>query len=107
MKGQVKMAFKTPGVSLKNGMGIEILEIDAVFVDFVKSLSTAEEPLTEWERAAAAREKGGPAAGLSQGAEDFIIIKCSDCGVRNRVRKSRISEAAICGKCGASLTLQA
>lgn len=103
LKGRVKMAVKTPVVSLKNGMGVEILKRDPLFVDFVKSLS-AEEPLTEGRGAPV--ELPGRSAGIAgnlHSLEDFIITMCTDCGAKNRVRKSRISESLICGKCGASL----
>ncbi|MEJ2696919.1 MAG: PilZ domain-containing protein [Candidatus Sulfobium sp.] len=103
LKGKVKMALKSPVVSLKSGMGIQILERDKAFVDFVGSLedeapaeekSAGTEPLPEHESDAAARPV----------QEDFLIVACPGCGARNRVRKSRTSQTLKCGKCGASLT---
>lgn len=102
LKGRVKMATKTPVVSLKNGMGIEILGKDTAFIDFVKSLSN-EEPVTEEESSQRAGPKEEPRTS-PPGSQDFSIILCSGCGVRNRVLKSRISKNLRCGKCGASLS---
>ena len=36
LKGRVRRSIKTPVVSIKNGMGIEILENDPRYVNFVK-----------------------------------------------------------------------
>ena len=32
--------------------------------------------------------------------QDSVIIKCSGCGTKNRIPKSRIHEGPKCGKCG-------
>ena len=40
LKGIVTRTIKTPFTSMKNGMGIKILEKDTIFVDFIESLST-------------------------------------------------------------------
>ncbi len=105
LKGRVKMALKTPVISLRNGMGVEILERDPVFVDFMKSLTNEEAPLTE-ERSAGTESLNErqqvPDAGTD--SQDCFIVRCPDCGIGNRVRKSRISQVLRCGKCGASLT---
>jgi hypothetical protein len=37
LKGIVRRTTRTPLPSMKNGMGIEIIEKDGIFVDFVKS----------------------------------------------------------------------
>ena len=104
LKGQVKMALKTPVVSLRNGMGVEIIERDPRFVDFVKSLSREESPAEEGDTDTASRSEGAPAGEAKPDPQDFSIISCSACGVRNRVPGSRMSQAMRCGKCGASLT---
>lgn len=105
LRGLVKMAMKTPAVSIRNGMGVEIVERDPAFVDFMRYLSPEEDPLTEEEIAPPEdTSKNGPVPGAAHNPEDMIVIVCSVCGIGNRVRKTRISRILICGKCGASLT---
>jgi hypothetical protein len=40
LKGIVTRTIKTPFTSMKNGMGVRLLEKDVVFMDFIESLST-------------------------------------------------------------------
>jgi PilZ domain len=108
LKGLVKMALKTPVISLGNGMGVEILERDPVFVDFMKSLTNEEAPLTgEGSAGTESPKEPDPVAYTGTAPQDCFILRCPDCGIGNRVRKSRNSQALRCGKCGASLTPQA
>jgi len=37
--------------------------------------------------------------------EETVIIKCSNCGAKNRVPKSRMSERPVCGKCKTPLKI--
>ena len=39
LKGIVVRTIKTPFSTMKNGMGVRLLEKDAVFIDFLESLS--------------------------------------------------------------------
>lgn len=39
LKGIVRRTTRTPIPSMKNGMGIEIIEKDGVFIDFLKSIN--------------------------------------------------------------------
>jgi hypothetical protein len=39
LKGLVIRTIKTPFTTMKNGMGVKLVEKDAVFMDFVESLS--------------------------------------------------------------------
>jgi hypothetical protein len=106
VKGRVRMALRTSVVSLKNGMGIEIIEHDSHYVNFVSSLSsdnTGNSP-----REALTRETG-PAHAETAVSEtplrDFLIVSCPMCGVRNKVNRLKISRSLRCGKCGALLTI--
>lgn len=40
LKGIVTRTIKTPFTSMKNGMGVKLLEKDVVFMDFIELLST-------------------------------------------------------------------
>lgn len=102
LTGRVKMALKTPAVSIRNGMGVEIVENDNVYVDFIKSLSK-EDPLSEERnQEMVSPSEGGQASFMVPESEDFSVITCVRCGTRNRVRKSGMLEAMRCGRCGAS-----
>jgi PilZ domain len=108
LKGRVRMALKTSVVSLRNGMGIEILERDSSFVDFVESLSVKEGPPTGGKSPSPQLPgKRSPTHVAGHDQVDFLIITCSGCGTGNRVRKAGVSRDLRCGKCGASLTLPA
>lgn len=104
-KGVVKMAQKTPLASMKNGMGIEIIEKDANYVAFLKSL-VPDSHDDGVKSTASEKEYSQPQT--SPQAEstdsDFIIVPCSHCGVKNKVKKSRGSQGVKCGKCGAPLS---
>ena len=38
--------------------------------------------------------------------EDQLIVRCTQCGAKNRVPETRISEQPKCGKCGTPLRLE-
>lgn len=104
-KGLVKMAQKTPLASLKNGMGIELIEKDSNYVTFIRSLlqdspdDAGKKPIVEKE---GTRAKSPPMP--ESVSADYFIVPCSHCGVKNKVRKSRGSPGVKCGKCGAPLS---
>ena len=88
LKGRVARATKTPLASLKNGMGIELIEKDAAYIDFLKTFSD----------------------GTSTHVEDntlpeFQIVSCKNCGVNNKVSIVKLSLGPKCGKCGVPLVL--
>lgn len=106
LKGKVMRALKTPIVSLKNGMGIELIENDSHYINFMKSFSPDEqeeiaadeikpdtEPYTKMEKTT---ESASP---------DFLIISCPECSVKNKVHQSKISLYPKCGKCGSLLNM--
>jgi uncharacterized protein (TIGR02266 family) len=103
-KGVVKTAQKTALASLKNGMGIELIEKDLNYVTFIRSfgpdsrVDTGEEALSGKQEAP---EEHTETAGR-ENAESFII-PCAHCGVKNRVKLSRSSPGMRCGKCGSPL----
>jgi len=118
LKGVVRRAMKTPIVSLKNGMGIELTDRDHNYIKFLKDF----DPCEDCEPAAFAGEQRahqGPTdhgqhkpqeqhhKPVSDPAPDFLIIFCAQCGVKNKVRRERLSHGPKCGKCSAPISLQA
>jgi hypothetical protein len=86
LKGIVRRTLKTPISALKNGMGVEIIEKDEIFSDFIKSFVQKTEAPSE--------DKAVP---------EFQIISCPSCGTKNKVLTSKIPQGPKCGKCKASL----
>jgi hypothetical protein len=109
LKGRVKHSIKTPIVSVKNGMGIQILQTDPRYVDFVKSVIPA---------AQAERDSGIAQPEIPLEAPDeqhpqsepqppeFSIISCPHCRVKNRVSEARLTPGTKCGRCGSPLSVQ-
>jgi hypothetical protein len=108
LKGRVRRAIKTPIVSLKNGMGVEITENDPRYLEFVKTVIHQNEPAPEEiETGNSSRihvEEPPPA---EPPLTEFTIITCPRCGIRNKVRLSKLALSPICGKCRSPLTAQA
>ncbi len=104
--GRVRRAIKTPVVSLKNGMGIEIISRDSAYTHFMTTFHAecerqAEAELTGSE---AVREQGTAQARPEPAGElEFIIIACPSCGVKNKIRSAKAGQGPKCGKCGAPL----
>jgi len=89
LKGIVRWASKTH-LAIKNGMGIELLEKDTTFMNFVKTF----------------HEKIGKAfEGEAPGEFHFHIVACSQCGVKNKVSSEKISHGPKCGRCGTPLRI--
>lgn len=107
LKGLVCRALKTTVVSLKNGMGIELIEKDRHYIEFMKIFTK------ECDRET---EKSGPASGPAPtppapekppetSVPEFMIISCAACGVKNKVRTERFAHGPKCGKCGSPLSV--
>ncbi len=96
--------MKTPVVSLKNGMGIELIERDVLYSRFLRTFTSECEEETDprtnpqTQETAAEMPKTAP--------EEFMIVACSQCNVKNKVNKARISAGPKCGKCGRPLVFQ-
>lgn len=108
LKGVVRRTVKTSFSLVKNGMGIELIERDSNYLDFLKTFLIDDKPE---ETAAHPREERGPeekvdgpkTEEISDMAPEFILIACENCKVKNRVRKDRLPFGPKCGKCGAVL----
>jgi Tfp pilus assembly protein PilZ len=90
LKGIVRWASKTH-LAIKNGMGIELLEKDTTFMDFIKDFhEKTGKPFERFER---------------EEPKEFHIVACSQCGVKNKVRSEKISYGPKCGRCGTPLII--
>lgn len=90
LKGIVRRAIKVPiyASEIKNGMGIEIIESDDAFRALLREL----------EGEGVSDEKKEESSG-----QDFQLITCPSCGVRNKVPTDKLSLGPRCGRCKASL----
>jgi hypothetical protein len=106
LKGKVRRALKTTVVSLKNGMGIELIEKDLPYTEFMLGYTSECEEDKTGEPEPKFRPVDIPAPTAEPSAEpapDFVIITCPACGVRNKVKTERLSHGPKCGKCGSIL----
>ncbi len=87
LKGIVRRTVKT-SLAIKNGMGIELIEQDSTYMNFINSFH---------EKTGTPLEKKAP--------EEFLIISCSQCGVKNKVLSGKISLGPKCGRCGIPLRI--
>lgn len=79
LKGRVKRSIRT-SISThqsKNGMGVELIEKDAAYINFIKSFAT--------------------------NLPEFQIISCPNCRVKNKIPVRKLSMGPKCGKCGTPL----
>ncbi len=99
LKGIVRRTIKTPVTTMKNGMGIELIEKDQNYIDFFKDFikdAGFEDNHEDSEDNLNIEEK-------QEQVPEFLIISCPNCGVKNKVSYQKISLGPRCGKCGASL----
>jgi hypothetical protein len=106
LKGRVRRALKTPVVSLKNGMGVELLEKDLPYTNFMLGFTNECDEETVESKP---KLKPGDIPPVTEKtaampAPDFMIITCFACGVRNKLKTDRLSQGPKCGKCGSLLS---
>jgi hypothetical protein len=104
--GTVRRSIKTPFVSLKNGMGVELLKKDRLYVDFIKSVFPDSDDMAGREETKPKTECRGSGEGRhahNTAGDEFIIMACPRCGVKNKVSRNRLSHGPRCGKCGSTL----
>ena len=109
LKGKVMRAHKTPVVTMKNGMGVLLLEKDADYIEFMKIYDPdiKEEPTTGKFRSESESqtEARTPPESKPPDPADFLLLACGQCGVKNKVHKSKIAQGPKCGKCKSSLVI--
>lgn len=102
LKGRVIRAFKAELTGLKSGMGVELIEKDEHYVNFVRSHSMA---VPEDEPVNVSREAPKQAPPPQSSQPEYSIIACPSCGVKNKMPAAKVSLAPKCGKCGSPLVL--
>lgn len=106
LKGIVKNAFKSQVLGLKNGMGVQITEKDANYIDFLKTVFPdlkASPDIKPGNPESSSPKPSAPPSG--QASPDFTILSCPKCGVKNKVHKAKTSLGPKCGKCGSPLII--
>lgn len=92
VKGVVRSAWRTDSPLVKNGMGIEVLEYDSNYYEFLKAhIESFRDP---------------PLLGNVQATEtqsEFRVLTCRYCGANNTVQLDRLSLGPTCGTCKESL----
>jgi Tfp pilus assembly protein PilZ len=95
LTGIVRRSIKTPLSTTKNGMGVELTQKDAVYINFYKSYR--EEVHREFF------EEKKP-NGETTSPPEFQIITCPGCGAKNKVLYEKLLLNPLCGKCRTLLT---
>jgi hypothetical protein len=104
LKGLVRRAIKTPVVSLKNGMGIELISRDSNYISFLKELDPSETGDTSPAPTPDSSQAGHPSEPDHPATPEFVIVACKKCGAKNKVRRERLSHDHKCGKCGSLIS---
>jgi hypothetical protein len=92
LKGIVKRSIRLPLPEFKSGMGVELIEKDALYPDLVKSLNTETEKQSEGSTIAATMP-------------EYQIVTCSNCNTKNRVPVNKISMGPRCSRCKTPLSI--
>ncbi len=104
LRGMVRRTIKTSLSLVKNGMGVEIIENDPLYLSFLKTFdrgpedTAAPEQMPEEKTDSANEER-------SSATPEYVLIACDNCKVKNKVRRDRFSFGPRCGKCGAALNI--
>ncbi|NOY64794.1 MAG: hypothetical protein GXO97_05270 [Nitrospirae bacterium] len=113
LRGIVRRTVKTIHSFIKNGMGVEILETDTAFENFLRQelleyndrLSDKSHNPEQYERTEKqTQEENRRTDKTAASVNEFTILRCHVCSVKNRVPQSLLSKKLKCGKCGAYLT---
>jgi len=105
MKGRVRRALKTSVVSLKNGMGIELIEKDDLYTKFLDAF-LADRDETSHQSAGGSEEHETEKQAPRTDPAEYVIVACSFCNVKNKVNGSKMALGPKCGKCGRPLIHQ-
>lgn len=119
LKGIVRRTVKSPMNLVKNGMGIELVERDPHYLDFLKNFDIGSRPeedtsrpsekgIEDREAEKTPESRGGEAGKEKPGAAaepppESVIIICQSCKVKNKVPRERLWLGPKCGRCGTVL----
>ncbi|MGD0885289.1 MAG: PilZ domain-containing protein [Thermodesulfovibrionales bacterium] len=123
LKGIVRRTVKTPLSMLKNGMGVELIERDLNYIEFLKTFRSetdkfkepapltpagnlherANEEATEKTLRSKEEDEKPGKSGLKTG--EPILVRCSACRAKNRVQREALPLSPKCGKCGTVLDI--
>ncbi len=105
LKGIVRRALKTSIASMKNGMGVELIERDDFYTKILDALSPVEEEQGHQPSGAAQRPETVQEAAMLA-PDEYMIVVCLNCSIRNRVNSSKAAFGPKCGRCGHPLPCQ-
>jgi hypothetical protein len=97
LRGEVRRSIKTPLSTFRNGMGIKIIENDANFMKLLEQ--EYDNPSSDSPQIQEAEPKQ---ADVNIQIEHIIIL-CSSCKVKNKVKKEKLPLGPRCGRCGTVL----
>jgi hypothetical protein len=104
LKGIVRRTVKTSLSLVKNGMGVELIERDQNYLDFVKSIHGEDK-----EQKDETGESRGETVRQPESRSDVIpdsrIVVCVNCETKNRIPPGKVPLGAKCGRCGTLLYL--
>ena len=105
LKGIVRRTVKTSLSMVKNGMGVELIERDQNYLDFVKTIGAADNDQRD-EAGAQGREEAVHQPEVKANATPGSrIVVCVNCETKNRIPEGRVPLGAKCGRCGTLLYL--
>lgn len=105
LKGIVRRTVKTSFSMVKNGMGVELIETDQNYLDFVKSIHSEDKEQKDETGTQNREEAVHHPEGKGDETPDSRIIVCVNCGVKNRIPQGKVPLGAKCGRCGTLLYL--
>lgn len=112
LKGIVRRSIKTTMPGVKNGMGIELIERDTNYLDFIKTIVIEKgedsseksfEDIGETFRDEVEKEPSETVK--EESPPEYVLIICENCNVKNKVPVNR-KFGLKCGKCGTPLRIE-
>ena len=97
--------MKTSLSMVKNGMGVELIERDENYLDFVKTINGEDKERKNETGAQSGEGKVHHPEGKGDEIPDSRIVVCVNCETKNRIPKGKVPLGAKCGKCGTLLYL--
>jgi hypothetical protein len=85
-------------------MGIELISRDSNYIRFIKDFDPSETDDPSPAAAPESSQAGHPPGPDHPDTPEFVIVACKECGVKNKVRRERLSHDHKCGKCGSLLS---